>query len=72
MKRAKETFARPHRFGDFEFVRAGPDGACWTRTDGMVVRIAAAEAPAVRHPKVEWRHTPHAEWEVALGRSGVT
>ena len=29
MKRAKANFARPYGLRDFEFVRAGPDGAYW-------------------------------------------
>ena len=43
MKRAKENFARPYGLRDFEFVRAGPDGAYWQHSDGMVVRMAAPE-----------------------------
>jgi hypothetical protein len=73
MKRAKEDFAMPYGFRDFEFVRAGPDGAYWQRADGMVVRMAAAEgdrAPPMR--KADGRSSSLAGWEIALGRSGAT
>ena len=72
MKRVKENFARPYVLRDFEFVRAGPDGAHWRSVDGMVVRLAAAEGGRPRIRKAPWRDTPQTEWEVALGRSGVT
>jgi len=72
MKRAKENFARPYGLRDFEFVRAGPDGAYWQRSDGMVVRMAAPEYDRVQLRKAEQRRASMAEWEVALGRSGAT
>ncbi len=72
MKRAKQNFAEPYGLRDFEFVRAGPEGAYWRSADGLVVRLAAAEGgrPPIR--KASWRDTPQTEWEVALGRSGAT
>jgi hypothetical protein len=72
MKRAKENFARPYGLRDFEFVRAGPDGAYWQRADGMVVRMAAAEGDRAQMQKADSRSSSLAEWEVALGRSGAT
>jgi hypothetical protein len=72
MKRALENFAGPYGFRDFEFVRAGPEGAYWKRADGLVVRIAAAEGDSQRKPNAEPRSASLAEWEVALGRSGAT
>jgi hypothetical protein len=72
MKRLKEDFARPYALRDFEFVRAGPEGAHWRSADGMVVRLAAAEGERSRLRKAPWRDTPQTEWEVALGRSGAT
>ena len=72
MKRAKENFARPYGLRDFEFVRAGPDGAYWQRSDGMVVRMAAPEDDRVQMRKAEQRRAAMAKWEVALGRSGAT
>ena len=72
MKRAKESFARPYGLRDFEFVRAGPDGAYWQRSDGMVVRMAAPEVDRVQMRKAEQRTAAMAKWEVALGRSGAT
>ena len=52
MKRAKENFARPYGLRDFEFVRAGPDGAYWQRSDGMVVRMqmVKSDCSAIRKP----------------------
>ena len=70
MKRANENFARPYGPRDFEFVRAGPDGACWVSADGMVVRVAAAEESRVRVRKVAWTQQP--ERELVLERSGAT
>ena len=70
MKRANENFARPYGPRDFEFVRAGPDGACWVSADGMVVRVAAAEATRASVRKVAWTQQP--ERELALERSGAT
>src|SRR5262249_30584400 len=43
MKRVNENFAKPYVLRDFEFVRAGPDGAYWMSADGMRVRVAAPE-----------------------------
>ena len=54
MRQAKQNFARPYGPKDFEFVRAGPDGACWVSADGMVVRIAAAEDTRARVRKAAW------------------
>ncbi len=72
MRQVKRDFARPYGFRDFEFVRAGPDGAHWRGPDGMVVRVAAAEHGRERNPEPEWPHTHREEWESALGRSGAT
>jgi len=72
MKRAKENFARPYGLRDFEFVRAGPDGAYWQRSDGMVVRMAAPEVDRAQIRKARDRDSCLAEWEIALGRSGAT
>jgi hypothetical protein len=72
MKRAREDFARPYGLRDFEFVRAGPDGAYWQRADGMVVRMASAEDDRVSMRNAGGRNMSLAEWEVALGRSGAT
>jgi hypothetical protein len=72
MKRANVEFARPHRHRDFEFVRAGPEGAYWLAPDGMMVRVAAPEGGRARMREAEWRHTHRAELEIALGRSGAT
>jgi len=72
MKRAKANFARPYGLSDFEFVRAGPDGAYWQRADGMVVRIATAEGDRAPKRKANSESSSLAEWEIALGRSGAT
>ena len=72
MKRSNENFAEPYGLRDFEFVRAGPDGAYWQRADGMVVRMAAAERGRARMREAADRDTSMREWEVALGRSGAT
>ena len=72
MKRAKGNFAMPYGSRDFEFVRAGPDGAYWQRADGMVVRMASAEDDRSRMKKARDRDSSLAEWEIALGRSGAT
>ena len=72
MRRAKENFARPYGSRDFEFVRAGPDGACWVSADGMVVRIAAAEDTRARIRKAAWTPPPERECERELERSGAT
>ena len=72
MKRAKANFARQYELSDFEFVRAGPDGAYWQRADGMVVRIAAAEGDRAPKQEADSRGSSLAEWEIALGRSGAT
>jgi hypothetical protein len=66
------NFAAPYGLRDFEFVRAGPDGAYWQRADGMVVRIAAAEGGRARVREADERSSSIAEWEVVLGRSGAT
>ena len=71
MKRAKD-FAEPYGLRDFEFVRAGPDGAYWQRADGMVVRMAAAERGRARMREAADQDASMREWEVALGRSGAT
>ena len=71
MKRAKD-FAEPYGLRDFEFVRAGPDGAYWRRADGMVVRMAAAERSSARMREVRGPEASSPEWEIALGRSGAT
>jgi hypothetical protein len=72
MKRALADFAEPYALRDFEFVRAGPDGAYWQRADGMVVRVAAAECRRARMPEARDPGATPAEWEVVLGRSGAT
>lgn len=72
MKRALENFAKPYGVRDFEFVRAGPEGAYWKRADGLVVRVAAAEGDSRHKPNAEPRSASLSEWEVALGRSGAT
>lgn len=72
MRQAMENFAEPYGFRDFEFVRAGPDGAYWQRADGMVVRMAAAERCRARMRETRNPETCPSEWEVALGRSGAT
>ncbi len=72
MKRARENFVAPYGYRDFEFVRAGPEGAYWRAADGMRVRLAAAEGGRPPFRKAPWRDTPQTEWEVALGRSGAT
>ena len=72
MRRAKENFARPYGLRDFEFVRAGPDGAYWQRADGMVVRVASAEDDRSQMRKAGDRSSSLAELEIALGRSGAT
>ena len=72
MKRAKADFAEPYGLRDFEFVRAGPDGAYWQRADGMVVRMAAAERGRARMREAADQDASMREWEVALGRSGAT
>ena len=72
MKRAKGNFARPYGLRDFEFVRAGPDGAYWQRSDGMVVRMAAPVVDRANILKARDRDSSRAEWEIALGRSGAT
>jgi hypothetical protein len=70
MRRAKENFARPYGPRDFEFVRAGPDGAFWVSADGMVVRVAASEAMGARVRKSAW--APQSEQERELEPSGAT
>ena len=35
--------APPRARGEWEFVRAGRDGTYWQGSDGLVVRVAAAE-----------------------------
>ena len=72
MKRPMENLAKPYGLRDFEFVRAGPDGAYWQHSDGMIVRIAAPEVDHAQMRKAEERRASMAEWEVALGRSGAT
>jgi hypothetical protein len=72
MKRAKENFARPYGLRDFEFVRAGPDGAYWQRSDGMIVRMATPEVDRAQMQKARDRDSSLAEWAIALGRSGAT
>ena len=72
MKRVNENFARPYVLRDFEFVRAGPNGAYWRGADGMQVRVAAPEDARKQIREAPWRDTPQWEWEVALGRSGAT
>ncbi len=71
MKRAKVGFARPHGFRDFEFVRAGPDGAYWQAADGMVVRVAAAEHRRAQVREAEHSETPPAGNEIAPRRAGA-
>ena len=34
---------KPYRPGDYEYVRAGPDGTYWQAPSGMIVHVAAAE-----------------------------
>jgi hypothetical protein len=68
MRHPFENFVEPYGFRDFEFVRAGTDGAYWQRADGMVVHVAAAERGRARMREAD---SP-SEWEVALGRSGAT
>ena len=55
---------------NFEFVRAGPNGAYWQGADGMDVRVAAPEDARKQSREAPWRDSP--QWEVALGRSGAT
>ncbi len=43
MARIRAGPARPHGRGEWEFVGAGRDGAYWLRSDGLMVRVAAAE-----------------------------
>jgi hypothetical protein len=69
MKRANMEFARPHGFREFEFVRAGPDGAYWHAADGMVVRVAAAERGRAR--EAEALDTSLPRYEIARGRAGA-
>src|SRR5437762_10608088 len=68
MRRAKENFARPYGLREFEFVRAGPDGAYWQRADGRVVRVAAPEGDRVQAKPVAKGGAARAEWEVMLER----
>ena len=72
MKRKKSDFARPYVLRDFEFVRAGPEGAYWSGADGLVVRVAAPEPGRASDAEPEWRHTPRAEFGGAHSRSGAT
>jgi len=72
MKRAKADFAEPYGLRDFEFVRAGPEGAYWQRADGMVVRMAAAERGRARMREARDSESTLSDWEIALGRSGAT
>jgi len=72
MRRAKENFARPYGLRDFEFVRAGRDGAYWQRADGMVVRVASAEDDRSQMREAGDRSSSLTELEFALGRSGAT
>jgi hypothetical protein len=69
MKRANVEFARPHGFREFEFVRAGPDGAYWHAADGMVVRAAAAERGRAREGEVP--DTSLTTYEIARGHAGA-
>lgn len=72
MRHPKLDFARPYGLRDFEFVRAGPEGAYWRGPDGMVVRVAAAEHRRAPDSGLGWRDSQRAERESALGRSGAT
>jgi hypothetical protein len=69
MKRANVEFARPYGFRDFEFMRAGPDGARWQAADGMVVRVAAAERGWAR--EAEALDTSLLRREIARGYAGA-
>jgi hypothetical protein len=72
MKRVNENFAKPYVLRDFEFVRAGPNGAYWQSADGMHVRVAAPEDARKQIREAPWRTSSQWEREVALGRSGAT
>ena len=69
MKRAKVEFARPCGDREFEFMRAGPDGARWQAADGIVVRVAAAERGRAR--EAEGLETSRPRYEIARGRAGA-
>ena len=43
MAKLRATPARPSARGEWQLVRAGRDGTYWQGSDGLVVRIAAAE-----------------------------
>ena len=43
MAKLRAIPGRPHGRDEWEFVRAGRDGTYWQGSDGLVVRVAAAE-----------------------------
>ena len=43
MAKLRAIPARPGARGEWQLVRAGPDGTYWQGSDGLVVRVAAAE-----------------------------
>ena len=45
MTRHLEKLARPRARDDLALVRAGREGTYWQAADGLVVRLAAPEAP---------------------------
>jgi hypothetical protein len=47
MTRHLEDLARPRARDDVALVRAGREGTYWQAADGLVVRLAAPEAPGV-------------------------
>jgi hypothetical protein len=47
MTRHLEELARPRARDDLALVRAGREGTYWQAADGLVVRLAAPEAPGV-------------------------
>jgi hypothetical protein len=69
MKQANMEFARPRGFREFEFVRAGPDGAYWRAADGVMVCVAAAERGRSR--EAESLDTSLARYEIARRLAGA-
>jgi len=45
MTRHRTELARPRARDDLALVRAGREGTYWQAADGLVVRLAAPEAP---------------------------
>jgi hypothetical protein len=44
MIRLLEELQRPHRRDHYELIRGGREGLYWQAADGLIVRLAAAEA----------------------------